>query len=299
MISRSWIASGAFFLLATQAFGQNTSTANSQSGDKAAAYYNYALGHLYAELAAQYNNRSEYFNKAVDSYRAALKADPGASFIAEELSDLYIQSGRLREAVTDAEDTLKQHPDDLNARRLLARIYTRLIGDPQQNRIDQTMVKKAIEQYSEITKKEPKDVESWLMLGRLQRVAQSSTEAINDYKKVLELDPNNTDAMTGLALVYGELGDTKAAADLLKKAAEKDPNPRSLAALAETYEQMKDYGLAAETLRRALDLQPGNAELQHALAEDLLRANQLDDALKLYSDMVADDPKDAQSFLRI
>ena len=37
--------------------------------------------------------------------------------------------GRLRDAVTDAEDLLKQNPNDLNARRLLARIYARLFGE--------------------------------------------------------------------------------------------------------------------------------------------------------------------------
>src|SRR5579871_5761021 len=132
---------------------------------KAAAYYHYSLGHLYAELAGAYGNRGDYFAKAVDNYKLALKDDPSASFISEELSDLYIQSGRLRDAVTEAEETLKQKPDDLNARRILARIYTRLIGDAQQNRIDENMVKKAIEQYQKITEKDPKDAESWLMQG--------------------------------------------------------------------------------------------------------------------------------------
>src|SRR5947209_4071808 len=138
------ISVGSLLLLGVSAFGQNTPAAsNPAKNDKAAAYYNYALGHLYAELAAAYGNRGEYFNKAVDSYRAALKADPAATFIAEELSDLYIQSGRLREAVMEAEEALKQNPADLNARRLLARIYTRMIGDTA-NKVDENMVKKAI-----------------------------------------------------------------------------------------------------------------------------------------------------------
>ena len=77
---------------------------------------------MYAELAATYNNRGDYFTKAIENYRVALKADPGAAYVSEELSDLYIQSGRLREAVTDAEEALKQNPNDLNSRRLLARI---------------------------------------------------------------------------------------------------------------------------------------------------------------------------------
>jgi tetratricopeptide (TPR) repeat protein len=285
---------------ASAAFAQTPATPQpAAQGDKAAAYYNYSLGHLYSELAAAYGNRGEYFSKAAESYRAALKADPGATFIAEELSDLYIQSGRLREAVLDAEEALKQNPNDLNSRRLLARIYTHLIGDSQNNQIDPDMVKKAIEQYQKIAETDPKDVDSWIMLGRLQKALQNSTEAMAAYKKALELDADNEDAMTGLATVYADLGDNKAAADMLRKVADKDPNPRSLTSLAGVYEQLKDYSLAAEMLRRALDQQPGNSDLKHALAEDLLLSEQLDDALKLYQESVAEDPKDEHSLLRI
>jgi tetratricopeptide (TPR) repeat protein len=289
-------------LFAAAAFGQNAvppPATSPASLDKAASYYSYSLGHLYAELAAASGNRGDYFNKAVESYKAALKADPSATFIAEELSDLYIQSGRLREAVLEAEDALKTNPSDLNARRLLARIYTRMIGDSQANKIDENMVKKAIEQYQKITEGDPKDVESWLMLGRLDKIAQNSTDAMKAYKKALEIDPDNEDANTGLAMVYADLGDNKTAADLLRKITEKNPSPRSLTSLAEVYEQLKDYSLAAETLRKALEQQPGNADLKHALAQDLLLADQLDDALKLYQDLVAEDPKDTQSLLRI
>src|SRR5579863_3231371 len=170
-------------IVPSAAFAQQHSATTPPAGqpDKAAAYYNYSLGHLYSELAAAYGNRGEYFSKAADAYRAALKADPNATFIAEELSDLYIQSGRLRDAVSEAEEALKQNPNDLNSRRLLARIYTRLIGDSQANRIDENMVKKAIEQYQKITAGEPKDVESWLMLGRLDKIAQNSTDALAAY----------------------------------------------------------------------------------------------------------------------
>ena len=178
-------------MVASAAFAQQQAPAPaSPSGqpDKAAAYYNYSLGHLYAEMAAAYGNRGEYFSKAAEAYRAALKADPSATFIAEELSDLYIQSGRLREAVLDAEDALKQNPNDLNARRLLARIYTHLIGDSQANQIDTDMVKKAVEQYQKITQTDPKDIDSWIMLGRLQKALMNSTEAMAAYKKALETE---------------------------------------------------------------------------------------------------------------
>ena len=159
------------------------------------------------------------------------------------------------------------------------------------------MVKKAIEQFEKITEGDPKDVESWLMLGRLNKIAQNSTEALKDYKKALALDPDNEDAMTGLAMVYTDLGDNKAAADLLRKVADKNPNPHSLINLAGVYEQLKDYSLASEMLRRALEQQPGNSDLKQMLAEDLVQADQIDEAAKLYQDLVDEDPKDARPLL--
>jgi tetratricopeptide (TPR) repeat protein len=216
-------------LLAVAALGQTPQNKRTREEpaaakqDKAAAYYHYALGHLYAELAATYNNRGDYFNRAIENYRLAIKADPGASFLAEELSDLYIQSGRLREAVSDAEDVLKQNPNDLNARRILARIYARLINDNQQNRIDETYLKKAIEQYQRITERAATDNEAWLMLGRLQKIAQNSVEAEKAFKKALENDPDSEDALTGLAMVYADLGDARNAADMLRKSLRQEP----------------------------------------------------------------------------
>lgn len=293
-------------LLAGLALGQNQQAGKHgreetpQKPDKAASYYHYSLGHLYAELAATYNNRSDYFNKAIDNYRLAMKEDPSAIFLSEELSDLYIQSGRLREAVSDAEEILKQNANDLNARRILARIYARLIGDNQQNRLDEGYLRKAIEQYQKITEKDPKDTESWLMLGRLHKLAQNSLEAEKAYKHAIDNDPDNEDALTGLAMVYADLGDSKRASDMLKKAADKNPNGRSLTALASTYEQMREYSLAAETLKKALDLSPGNsAELKRAMARDLMLSDQFDEALKVYQQLTSEDPKDAEVQLRM
>jgi tetratricopeptide (TPR) repeat protein len=260
----------------------------------AAAYYNFAMGHMYAELAGAYGYRSDYVDKAIDHYRAALEADPGASAVSEELTDLYMQSGKLRDAVTMAEETLKANPDDVDARRMLGRIYSRLIGDPQQNRLSEPMLKKAIEQYEKVVAKEPDDTDSWLMLGRLHKIALDSLSSEKAYKKALELDPDNEFAISGLAQVYSDLGDTKAALEMWKKLAEKDPRPQALRALASAYEQAHDYKTAAQTLQRALEDSPKDTELKKNLAEDLLLAEQLDDALKLYQELAGADPRDSR-----
>ncbi len=275
------------------------SASDAKASEKASAYYNFAMGHLYAELAGAFGNRSDYTNKAIDFYRQAMKLDPAASFLSEELTDLYIQAGRIKEAVSEAEDLLKQDPNNLDARRLLGRIYARLIGDPEQHKVNDEMLRRAIEQFQKVTEQDSKDVESWLMLGRLQRINHNSVDAEKAYKKVLDQDTGNEEALTGLAMVYSEVGDTKNAIEMLRQVTGKNPNPRTLAALANFYEQTNDYSSAADIWRQALQMDPENSRIKRALAQDALYMEHLDEALKLFGEIAASDPRDAQIQLRL
>ena len=265
-----------------------------EAPDKAAAYYNFAMGHLYAEMAAAYGNRGEYVNKAIEHYQTALKLDPSATFLSEELTDLYIQSGQLARAVTEAEELLKQNPDNLDARRVLGRIYARMIGDGNTGKIDEKMLNKSIEQFSIITSKDAKDTDSWLTLGRLYRVAHKSPEAENAFKKALDSDPENDEALTGLAMVYSDLGDTKHAADMLKRAGDKRPDVNTFARLAGFYENMRDFADAAEAWKKAIPLAQDaeQQKLKMQLGLDLVAARKYDEALALYSSLQKEDPKD-------
>lgn len=275
-----------------------TSPAQTDNVDHAAAYYHYALAHMYAEMAAEPGGR-EYIDRAVQNYKAALKDDPSSAAISSELADFYVQAGLLADAEADAQAALKANPNDLAALRLLARIYTSQIGGPQ-NRVNEDMLHNAIEQYKKITTVAPKDTDAWVMLGRLEKAAQDNAEAERAYKKAIEIDPDNEDALTGLSLVYLDLGDSQAAADTLRQLADKNPSPRSLIALAETYDQMKDYGLAAEALKKALALNPPNAgEVRQALGQDLMYAQKFDEALQIYQGLVEEDATDAQSYFHM
>ena len=125
---------------------------------------------MYAEQASMFGNRGDFVNSHRE-LQGAIKADPTAAIaVSEELSDLYVQSGRLREAQTDAEDVLKQNPNDLNAHRLLARIFTRLVGDGRSGKVDEAMLRRATDQYQKITQLAPKDVPAWVDAGVLVKV---------------------------------------------------------------------------------------------------------------------------------
>jgi tetratricopeptide (TPR) repeat protein len=267
--------------------------------DKAGAYYNFAMGRLYAQMAASEGNKNDYINKSIQHYREALRLAPNVDIIFEELTDLYIQTNRLADAVTQAEEMLKQNPENLEARRMLGRIYARMIGEGQPGRIDERNVRRAIEQFEAVVQKEPKDADSWVMLGRLYQASNKSPEAENAFNKALEAEPDNEEALAGLANLYTALGDSRRAAEKLKAIADKNPNERTLAALAQQYEDNQQFKEAADILKKLQDLAPNNTKISAALARDLMFSDQLDEALAIFQGLAKDDPKDWQSQLYI
>jgi hypothetical protein len=60
--------------------------------DRASAYYHYTLARLYAAKATE-SHDPEDANKAIENYKAAIKADPEATTISEELAD-FERTGR-------------------------------------------------------------------------------------------------------------------------------------------------------------------------------------------------------------
>src|SRR5208282_3356564 len=96
--------------------------AKGKTPDRAAAYYHFALAHMYEEQVATYG-RSELANKAIEEYRAAIDADPTSAYLTSGLAELYAKTGRIRDAVVEAQDIIKRNPNNLEARRLLGRIY--------------------------------------------------------------------------------------------------------------------------------------------------------------------------------
>jgi tetratricopeptide (TPR) repeat protein len=267
------------------------------SSIKASAYYHFALGHLYEELAGTYGNRNDYVNKAIENFRLAMQEDPTASFLVEDIAELYRMSGRIREAVEEAQAAIKTNPDDLNARRVLAHIYTQQIGDAQMNHIDEGMARRAVEQYKIITDKDPKDLDSLIMLGRLDRVLDNSVDAEAVFKKALTVQPDNEDAITGLASVYSDRGEAKTASELLEKLIQKNPSPRALVSLANNYESMHEYALAADAYQKALTLDPNRVELKTALAQDQALGGNYDAALTTYKELADANPQDPQAYL--
>src|SRR5579864_6125435 len=96
--------------------------------DHAAAYYHFSLAHMYEEMMAMYG-RSENATKAIEEDRLAIENDPSSEYLNASLAELYAKTGRIRDAVLEAQEIIKRDPNNLEAHKLLGRIYLRSLGD--------------------------------------------------------------------------------------------------------------------------------------------------------------------------
>jgi tetratricopeptide (TPR) repeat protein len=266
--------------------------------DKAAAYYHYTLAHMYEEQVAVYG-RSELANKAIEEYRQAIDADPTSEYLTSALAELYAKTGRIRDAVMEAQDILKRDPTNLEAHKLLGRIYLRSLGDVQAGQGSQNVLKLAIDQYEQITRIEPNSVDDHLLLGRLYRLNNDLQKAENEFKTAVKLEPDSEEAVTTLAYLYNEEGDTARAGEVLSSVPDAARSAKLYSALGYTYEQQKQYKNAINAYRKAIELDRDNLDAIRGLAQNLVNDGQTDAALEQYKIIADANPEDPDTYRRI
>ncbi len=291
---------------ATAQDGGAGSAAGSYLQDKARAdtYYYFTMGHFYEQ---QYEGTSdaEYATKAIEAYKKAYALDPKSPVIGERLAEMYWKAQRTHDAVVEAQELLKQNPDDVTTRRLLGRIYLRSLGamdnsqgdsgDPNAGGGQSESVVRAIEQYREIYRLDPSDSESALWLARLYRLHNDHDKAEGVLRTVLKTDPENEAAVEQLTQLFLDQGKSGEAVTLLDELTKRTPSPSPALfdLLGEAYTQTKALAKAEQAYRRAVELDPTELSHQRGLAQTLLSEEKYQDALKVYqklSDLMPDDP---------
>jgi tetratricopeptide (TPR) repeat protein len=266
--------------------------------DKAAAYYHYTLAHMYEEMVTAYG-RSDLALKATEEYRLAIEADPSSEFLTSSLAELYVKTGRIADAVREAQDIIKRDPTNLEAHKLLGRIYLRSLGDMPGGNGSDNILKLAIEQYQEIVKLDPQSVDDHLLLGRLYRLGNDMPKAEAELNTAIKIDPNSEEAVTTLAMLYTDEGDTAHALKVLSSIPDSARSAKLYSALGAAYEQRKEYKNAIDSYKHAIVLDRDNLDAIRGLAENYLNDGQLEAALEQYKVISDSNPEDAQTYVRI
>ncbi len=104
-------------------------------------------------------------------------------------------------------------------------------------------------------------------LGTILEALAQPQEALEHYRKAIELDPDSGEARRRTVGALLELGRTAEAADVLERLVKQQPaSVPSLLMLGNVYARLGRYEDAADVARRALQIEPANADAQALLS---------------------------------
>jgi tetratricopeptide (TPR) repeat protein len=271
--------------------------------DRAKAYYHLALANTYEEDAVTYGSQ-DFANRAIDEYKIALNADPDSPLLNNGLADLYFRiPGRAHDAEITAKALLNKSPNDLDAHKLLGRIYLRQLGDASNGQVSGSsspqVLDLAIAEYAKIVALEPKNVENRMVLGQLYMERHEAQKAEEQFKTAQALEPDSEEVVLNLARLYAESGDLTHAAKVIEAVPAGDRSSKMEFALGAAYDQLKQPKSAIAAYERAVDMEPEDVDTLRALAQALLNDDQLDASLKQYKEIAEADPDDVGTLVHI
>ena len=295
-------ASTAVAAKATAALSTAEAPNNAQAPNRSQAYYHLALAATYEDDAMS-EGRPEDVTHAIEEYKLALDADPSSAQLANALADLYFRTGSVRQAETTARTLLKTAPDDIDAHRLLGKIYLKQLGETENSASSSSVagnvLDQAIAEFEKIVDLQPKSVEDRMVLGQLYTVKHLPEKAEAEFKSAQAIEPESEDVVLNLARLYAESGDIQKSAKVIEDVPESDRTAKMEFTLGAAYEQLKQTKDAIAAYQRAEDMEPDDPRTIDALAQALFNNNQFDEALKQYQELAEADPENNQPLIRI
>jgi tetratricopeptide (TPR) repeat protein len=262
------------------------------------AYYDFVMGHYFSQ-EYQISSHTEDVNKAIDFLKKAFTIDPNSQQIGDELAEIYYQSQRIRDAVTEANSILAKDPDNLPARRLLARIYVRTLGDLSNTAGQHDTLLHASDQYREILRLDPTDVDAALWLARLYRLQNEQDKAEAVLRNLLAREPANENGVEQFTQLLLDEGKSQEAVSSLKGILEQAPTPKLWELLGDAYNQIHDLPNAEQAYRKAAEAQPDDINHRKELAQTLLTEEKFPEALEQYQRLSQMDADDPDNYLRL
>ena len=209
------------------------------------------------------------------------------------------------EAIMLAGIATKINPNNFGARRILARIYT-LKSNLNEGDLDVNFAQKAVAEWKEITRLDPRSAEAWAFLSAFYEklgktderidalnrwIAAATPIEVGFYRTVMgnqeSLTPERASAKLGAAFVdAGRMGE---AIEILSRVVIDEPdNFEALELLRESLASAdeKNAQVAVQALNQAIYASPENISLITLLAQVQARAGKFEEAVKVLRNAV-------------
>jgi len=189
-----------------------------------------------------------YWLKSAERYcLLALSQDKGSVSAYRSIGIIYRDTGRLQKAIEFIEIGYSLDNDDAATMIELASVYD-LLGDKN----------KAENLYSKAIVSTPKNWRVFDAYAYYLTRNGKYEDAIDVYKKVLSLTPDNIFALNNIGINFLFKNDFKSAASAFEQASKLEPSSSVFVNTGSMYYFSGDYNKAVYMFERALDLEPDN-----------------------------------------
>jgi tetratricopeptide (TPR) repeat protein len=291
-----------FVALAPTALAQTTPTGMTPAQAKRAeAYFHFSM--------ARVLDQGEDFSEAIKEYKKALEINPNDSEIYSAMARTYFNQRNRDEAIKAAQKAVELNADNIGAHRLLGDIYIRAItitngqGDrvpsPAEVAVQKENLQKAIREYEEMVRIDPKEANGYIVLGKLYSFNDQPEKSMETYRKLLGIEPGSEEAVINLAEVFIENDRNPEAIVLLSDFVKSQPmSPGALEMLGDAYAALGNATDAANAYKRAAAMNRDPA-LREKLAQGLYEDSRLDEAAQIYEEMLKDNPASIEVMQRL
>lgn len=274
--------------IAPSVMAQNTPAGMTPAQAKRAeAYFHFSMARVF--------DQGEDWDESIKEYKKALEISPNDADIYSSMARTYLNQRNRDEAVKAAQKAVELNPDSLGAHHLLADMYISVIQNAQNNnrQTSQAAVKesftKAIHEYEEIVRIDPRGRDGYLVLGQLYRLNDAPEKAMELYRKFLGVEPGSEEGIVALATLSMENDHNAEAIELLNDFIKGQPSsPRALEMLGDAHTALGNTTDAASAYKRAAAMN-NDTDLRDKLAAALYEDSQLEEAAKLYEVILQED----------
>lgn len=242
------------------------------------------LGSLYAA--------TERKAEAIDALEKSIAAKPDVFESNLNLGLLLASSGQMEQAAAHLRKATSLRPSNKKtADQQLAQAWMAL-----GRVLESTNPTEAIAAFRAASRQTPKDVEPHLAAAELLEKQKEFAEVEREYQQALQLQPNSSDAMTGLVNLYITQKRFGEAESLLGKRVAAEPANRGLRMqFARLRVANQQYDEAISEFSQILATNPQDLEAKRGLAGAAASAKKYDVAEKAYRELAQAEPGKAET----
>jgi tetratricopeptide (TPR) repeat protein len=221
---------------------------------------------------------------AFSSLDAKIAAEPDNAEWWAARGELYYENEGYDEAIRDLEQAIAIDSSRAEYYHLLADVY-----------LDYFRSRNALRTMEKAAERFPRRIPTLLKLSEFQLILQQHEASMRTLDRILRIDPQNAEAFFMFGLNFKESGDTARAINSFQKAAEIEPELIDAWINLGQLHAALGHAIAGRYFDSALEIQPGNVAVMHAKADYLSDQDRLEEAIEVYREIIAINPRYAEA----